>query len=227
MENTSESSGFINNWKDALKIPLFRRHVFFTFAATLFLAFFIHRFFEYIQARSGYILNDPVLNLFTPVDTSAFIFTIMYIAILASLANIMRNPFLFIKGLQAFCMLSFMRICMLYFVPLEPDVSIIPLRDPVVDYLFYNQVLITKDLFFSGHVSTMFLLFLFVRGKQLKAFVFIVTLIVAGLILLQHSHYTIDVVAAPLFAYLSFRLADYVAPAEQLREMQVTTITQE
>ena len=225
MENTSASLGFINNWKDALKINLFRRHVFFTFAATLFLAFFIHRFFEYIQARSGYILNDPVLNLFTPVDTSAFIFTIMYIAILTSLAYIIRNPFLFIKGLQAFCMLSFMRICTLYFVPLEPDVSIIPLRDPIVDYLFYNQVLITKDLFFSGHVSTMFLLFLFVPGKRLKAFVFIVTLIVAILILLQHSHYTIDVVAAPLFSYLSFRLADYVAPAEQAREVQVTTVT--
>jgi membrane-associated phospholipid phosphatase len=63
---------------------------------------------------------------------------------------------------------------------------------------------VTKDLFFSGHTSTVFLLFLCLPGKIDKKLALIVTMIVGSLLLVQHVHYTLDVLGALLFAWIAF-----------------------
>ena len=93
----------------------------------------------------------------------------------------------------------------LFVVPLNPPTGLIPLADPFVQFFGSGRVP-TRDLFFSGHVSTLFLLSLCARNKVLKLLFLALTLTVAVVVLWQHVHYTIDVMVAPFVAYASYRM---------------------
>jgi membrane-associated phospholipid phosphatase len=64
-----------------------------------------------------------------------------------------------------------------------------------------------KDLFFSGHTSTLFLLFLTAGRGRLKILFLCCTIAVAATIIIHHSHYAVDVFVAPFVAYTSYRIA--------------------
>jgi PAP2 superfamily C-terminal len=73
-----------------------------------------------------------------------------------------------------------------------------------VSALFGNapQIYLTKDLFFSGHVSSTFLLWLYCRKKErLGTVAAIGHWIIVAVVLLSHLHYTIDVVGAWAITY--------------------------
>ena len=71
------------------------------------------------------------------------------------------------------------------------------------------QVYLTKDLFFSGHVSTTFLLWLYCRGKgRLGALAAVGHWVTVAVVLLSHLHYTIDVVGAWAVTYSLYVLAE-------------------
>ena len=89
-------------------------------------------------------------------------------------------------------------------LPLDPPPTAIPLSDPLVEVLGTGKLL-TRDLFFSGHTSFMFLMYL-VCNTKLRPFFLLSTLLVGVCVLLQHVHYTVDVLVAPFVAYGSFRL---------------------
>ncbi len=64
------------------------------------------------------------------------------------------------------------------------------------------------DLFFSGHVANLFMLGLCFWSIKILRYFFILMSIVFGIsALLGHYHYTIDVLAAPFFAYGVFVIA--------------------
>jgi len=94
-------------------------------------------------------------------------------------------------------------------VPLDPPVGLIPLSDPVTG-IFYGESNITKDLFFSGHTATVTLMFLCLQKKNDKIVAFTAIIILAVLLLVQHVHYTIDILAAPLIVYSLFRLTRFL-----------------
>jgi membrane-associated phospholipid phosphatase len=100
-----------------------------------------------------------------------------------------------------------LRMIAMHLVSLNPPEKMIPLNDPLVEFFGTGQLL-TKDLFFSGHTATLFLLFLLADLKSLKIFFLISTITLAISVLLQHVHYSIDVLAAPFFAYGSFKLIE-------------------
>lgn len=195
------------NWKKAWSYPAFRAQLVLLIFVVLFLVFFIPVFFNYIQSRPGYQLNDVILSRIPPRDLSLFTFLLIYSVVLTAIVSLIPYPILFLKFFQAYCLLTILRIFSLYLLPLEPDLSMIPLNDPLIGHFFYSGKMITKDLFFSGHVSTMFLLFLSIRNRVLKYYFFIAMLLVALCIILQHVHYTIDIVAAPVFSWISYTLA--------------------
>jgi hypothetical protein len=77
--------------------------------------------------------------------------------------------------------------------------------------LFGNAagIYLTKDLFFSGHASSTFLLWLYCRGKgHLGAVALAAHLVTVSVVLLAHLHYTIDIVGAWAVTYSVYALAE-------------------
>lgn len=74
-------------------------------------------------------------------------------------------------------------------------------------------IYLTKDLFFSGHIATTFLLFLFSRrfGRASRVFLGL-NLLTLGLVLLAHLHYTIDIIAAYAITYCLYRASEVYGP---------------
>ena len=76
--------------------------------------------------------------------------------------------------------------------------------------LFGNaaHVYLTKDLFFSGHVSSTFLLWLYCRreGRGLRWWAAVSHWATVAIVLLAHLHYTIDVVGAWAITFSLFVL---------------------
>jgi PAP2 superfamily C-terminal len=165
----------------------------------------LSRFLDFVEARQGVILNDPVLNLFHPVNLTWLTFGLIYCSLILAIIYLIRNPERLLFAVQLYLLMVIVRIAAMYFVPLNPPAGMIKLKDPFVQVFSSGKVL-TKDLFFSGHTATLFILFLVVNKGKLKTLFLIFTIVVAVSVLLQHVHYTIDVFAAPFFTYACYRL---------------------
>ena len=168
------------------------------------LIFFTH-FINAVEARNGVELNDPVLKLFHPIDLSGIIFSIIYLSIIIGLITLLVDPKRLVIALQVYTLIVMIRIITLYLTPLNAPGNMIPLIDPIVNNFGTGQLL-TKDLFFSGHTATMFFLFLVSENKKMRLIFLLGFVIIAIAVLLQHVHYTVDVVAAPFFSYTAFRI---------------------
>jgi hypothetical protein len=198
-----------STWKEGWTVHRFRFSFLLTVIVLLGIAFSINYFFAFIERRKGYEFQDPLLNMFTPYPVSVYTFILIYGAILFALLNIVPKPLILLKVLQALAILMLIRMFVLYLVPLEAPSTMIPLHDPFIEKFFYGQTRITKDLFFSGHVSILCLT-VFALPK-LKWLFITLTVMVAVLILVQHVHYSMDVIAAPIFSWVSFKLAERIS----------------
>ena len=197
------------SWSNAWTSAAYRRK--FLTVAILFTAVLLvfPLFFITIQQRQGMVLNDWLLNALPAVDVSFYIFSIIYVVIAFGIFRAVQSPALFLLFLWCSLFLSLSRMLTITLVPLEPPVGLVELVDPVL-LPFYGHSTITKDLFYSGHTSSVFLIYLILRRKREKLIALAATIVVGVLLLIQHIHYTIDVVFAPLFVYLVFILAKKV-----------------
>ena len=117
-----------------------------------------------------------------------------------------KSPQVLLLLLWSYLLVSVSRMLCIWLVPLNPPPHLIPLVDPLTNF-FYGKQYITKDLFFSGHTSSVFIIFLGLEKRVDKIFTLFSCICVAVLLLVQHVHYTIDILAAPVAAYLCYRLA--------------------
>ncbi|HEY1038950.1 MAG TPA: phosphatase PAP2-related protein [Bacteroidia bacterium] len=194
------------NWKLAFKNKNFIAKFVVSFMFLFAIMYFFAWFLNYIEQRQGHVFYDPVLNFFRPRDVSDIIFYVTYGASLIGLVYAFASPFRTIHLCQMYTLLTIFRIITLFIIPLDPPSTIIPLRDSILQNTFYNEAGNVKDLFFSGHTATMFLFFFFTKHRVLKWFFFICALSVAVAVVLQHVHYSYDVIVAPLFAFFAYRL---------------------
>ncbi len=202
--STTENISLIDQWKKR-RLSFFLTLLFLTVALVLF-----SRFVMWVDTRVGVQLDDPILTLLSPVDLTWPIFAIIYGGLLLGLAGLFRHPDALLLTLRSYGLLLLVRIGAMYVTPLAPPEGMIVLRDPVAG-LGPGSVM-TNDLFFSGHTATMVLLFLTARSYYLK-FLFCLLAFLLGLMLLfQHVHYTIDVLAAPFFAYGCYRIMGQFNP---------------
>jgi len=162
---------------------------------------------KWVERRPGAILPDPVLAWLAPRDVTWPIFTLIYVGILLAVFLLARSPVRLVIGVQAYVAMALLRIVVMWATPLDPPPGMIILEDPLVQVFGGASQALTRDLFFSGHTSTMFLLFLAVPGRSAKAYFLASTVAVASLVLVQHVHYAVDVLAAPAFAYAAWRIA--------------------
>lgn len=203
-----------SEWKERWRLALHSRSFILqsvsTLLAGLVVVLIIPPFLLFIQSIPGHYINDPLLKELPAYDVSLYIFICLYALLLVAVVQLSFHPVLSLKALQAYLLLTVMRGCSIYLFPLEPPVAIIPLVDPVIEHFFYEKVVITKDLFFSGHTSMLSLLCLVIPFGWTKRVALLITLLVAALLLVQHVHYTIDVLAAPLAAWLAWKVAESI-----------------
>lgn len=195
------------SWMQAIKNAAFRRKLIIGSVSVITILLLLRFFFQYIERRSGYALNDFVLNAIHTRDVSTPVFAFIWSMVLLFVIRSISDAQLFLLYLYSFLFLTLSRIITLSFVPLNAPEHLIPLTDPLSNYFYGTKNYITKDLFFSGHTATVCLFFFCFQRKIDKLIALLCTIAVGFLVLIQHVHYTIDVVAAPLFSYFCFVLA--------------------
>lgn len=203
------------NWKLSWQEKSFRYKL---FAAVFFIIIILicyPFFFQYIQKRKGILFNDPLLNLIPAYDVYILIFILVWSCAFLMLITAIKNPGILLTFLISYIFLSIARGLSMFLFPLEPPIDIINLIDPLSNH-FYGVPFISKDLFFSGHASTLFLIFLCQNTKPRKYYSLVSCLCVSILVLVQHIHYTVDILFAFPFAYLCYRCAKYIS-VEQYR----------
>jgi len=172
------------------------------FVLTLFFLKLCSIFLLYNEARTGgYLLDDYLLKILPAKDISQPLFIINWIGIFSGILMCLRTPKLAMALFISVISIISLRSLTMYLVPLMPPEGIIPLRDCFLESSFYDDKVLLRDLFFSGHTASMAILFFLVDVKPVKYLVGVFTLIIGFLLLVQHVHYTVDILAAPFFAF--------------------------
>jgi hypothetical protein len=197
-------------WKQAFVQKRFRLKVFFGLLTLLVLLSSLPYFFGVIEKRNGLVLNDWALNWLPAKNVSIPIFTLIWSMVAITLYECYKNPTIFLQLLWAFIFLTITRIISISLVPLNSPPNLVVLVDPLSNY-FYGQDFITKDLFFSGHTSTQFLLFFVLQKAWQKRLAFLSAIFIGVLVLVQHVHYTIDVLGAFAITPLVYRASKLVS----------------
>jgi len=209
MHDVNKQNQLIRTWKTFLIRKHHKQELLFTLLLLAALLLSFVQFLNYIELRAGETFSDPLLNIFPPIDLTWIIFSLIYICLITAIISLANNPANLLRALQAFIVLEITRTVTLFLLPLNPPPGMLPLNDPFVQMFGHGQIL-TKDLFFSGHTSTLFLLFLTAQKKILKG-IFLSSAVIVGIsVLLQHVHYSIDVFTAPFFSYVAVKLAEQI-----------------
>ena len=200
-----------SSWSEAWASPVFRKKVIvgvLLFAAILLI---LPSFFSVIEARQGIVLNDFLLHLIPSMDFSVLIFILVWSTFLLVLTRCIQQPAIFLMILYFLIFITLTRILTISIIPLDPPTGLIILKDPLTSLSYGGSgVFITKDLFFSGHTSNLFMFYLCLQKKRDKQFALFTSLLVGSLVLVQHVHYSIDVIGAIVFTYLLVKYSKHL-----------------
>ena len=197
---------FVDNWRGAWRNRFFRDQLLFSLIGLLLALVLMRLFLAYVESRSGIGLPDPLLSLFAPVELKWITYSFIYSAIILGLVSLAPHPFSLLLVVRATFVLVLLRITFLFLLPLDPPPGCIPIVDPFIRIPAISPTT-SRDLFFSWHIALIALFALSARFRDMKIIFSSAALVVSILFLLQHAHYTIDVVAAPCFAYVAHGVA--------------------
>jgi membrane-associated phospholipid phosphatase len=197
-------------WQAAWNIPGFRPRLIGGIILVASILSIFPFFFQRIQQRQGIVLNDPILALLTPYNVSVPLFILIWSLSTLTAIRAVQNPRILIVFVWSFLLLSVFRTMTILFVPLDPPAGLIGLTDPLSNFFYGHDRFITKDLFFSGHTSSMFLLYFCLTGRRDKLVALLITVCVAMLLLVQHVHYTLDILGGFLFGWLSWWIGNRI-----------------
>ena len=205
-------------WRGAWNSQVFRKQVILGLLLVVSIMSFFPLFFQTIEKRAGYPLQDPILAMLPPHNFSVTIFVIIWAITALAVYRAAQIPTIFVTFAWCWILLSVMRLLTITFVALDPPVGLIVLKDPISNF-FYGEKFVTRDLFFSGHTSTVFLLFFCLPGRKDKTLALLATISVGVLLMIQHVHYSLDVFCAPLFSWIVYTIVRrYVVPATPVME---------
>ncbi len=192
-----------NGWAAAWQNKAFRAKLITACFLAVSILLVLPHFFAMIEKRNGIILNDWILSYVPARDFSVLIFIIIWSLSVLVVIRSIQQPELFLSILNGLIALLTLRMITIYLVPLNPPAGLITMQDPLTSLTYGGKNLfITKDLFFSGHTSNLFLFYLCLQKRRDKVAALLCTLTIAILVLIQHAHYCIDVAGAFLFTYL-------------------------
>jgi hypothetical protein len=208
---TSYSSEIAAAWREVWRYKSFRWQAIITLLTVLSFSVIFNRFFDFIEGRKGSLLNDFVLQLLPAYNVSWVVFFFLYTGILAGIYYHLIHPKTILIAFQTYVIVTLIRIGTISIWPLEPPVGYLPLREPFVQLFTNGGRIISKDLFFSGHMSTILSLYFASHRKYVKTFLMLCSAMVGIMVLVQHVHYTIDVVfAIPATWFVYFICKKYI-----------------
>lgn len=190
-----------DKWMTALKQKPFVAELVLAFLFLFVTMLLFSQFSQFVEKREGVQFIDPILSHLKAVDLTWPLFSLIYGAILGAISLLLYYPKQLILLFEAYALMVLMRIAMMFLLPLNPPSGMILLQDPFVSF-FVQGTTLTKDLFFSGHTATMFLLCLVVPEKYKQIFLVVTVLVAAG-VLFQKVHYSVDVAVAPFVSFVA------------------------
>jgi hypothetical protein len=196
-----------SRWRESFRLPRFNLLFFGGILVLGTCIYFFADFLEFIQNRKGFVINDPLIIRVGPYHLCTPIMLFTYIPAGVGIIYFAVFPNHFNRLLWAFSFLLVLRGVCMFFVPLAPPHTMIELRDLFLELSVYRGKVITQDLFFSGHVAALFLFGFIAHHKVVKLAFALAGLAVGSMLVLQHAHYTIDVLVAPVFALFAVRLS--------------------
>ena len=196
---------FAAHWKKFFYDPASRKEFIITVVLLVLTVYSFSRYLLFNESRPGVILDDPLLRYFDAIDLNPLIFFAIYSSLLIGLISFSFYPEQLMTAFQTYTLLVIFRMSAMYLVPLDPPAGCIDLQDPVVFILGTGQKII-KDLFYSGHTSTAFMLFQVAKNRILKSYFLAATITVGICVVLQKAHYTIDVYAGLIFSFASYQI---------------------
>ena len=196
----SEQIATVGVWKSNWQSSDYRKKLIAGLILISFILLSLPFFFQAIEKRNGISFNDYLLSWLPAYDLSIYIFTVIWSMTLLTFSRFKQDPNIFLTFLWGFILINLSRFVSIGLIPLNAPADLIPIHDPISNH-FYGPKFITKDLFFSGHTAAMFLMFLCLKKRTDKILALIATIIIGIAVLLQHVHYTMDVVMAPVITY--------------------------
>ncbi len=196
------------NWTAAWQDKRFRWQLMLAISVFAIFPWKADDYFQWIQQREGYVIQDIILENIPAFNVSIPIFGIIYLSVIYLLVRIVRRPKLFLWFAWAFNIETILRFSCIYIVPLNPPIGLVDLHDPIAELFIYgDNIAITKDLFFSGHTATMVFVCYFLPNAWERKFAGVLAVLLVVLLLIQHVHYSLDVLAAPMVTWLAIRMA--------------------
>ena len=147
------------SWKTFFQLKRNRNEFVATIVLLILIMISFSQFLQFIEQREGVILPDPLLKTFNPIDLTWLTFTLIYLSLIIFIFSVRSKPEDIMIALQVYGLMVIFRTISMFLTPLNAPETLILLDDPFVQ-LFGKGDILTKDLFFSGHTGTLFLLFL-------------------------------------------------------------------
>ncbi len=198
-----------DNWKSIWNSTTGRFQLLTGTSLLLLLLTTLPYFFSSIEKRQGVQLYDWVLENLPAQNMSVYIFSIIWGMALLAFYRAFSKPYMFVTYVWAYSFIILTRIVTIGLFKLDPPAGLIQLTDPLTGF-FYGHTNVTKDLFFSGHTATLCLFYLTLEKKTDKIIGLLAVVTVGILLLVQHVHYTLDVVVAPIAVYPIYKLVTYM-----------------
>jgi hypothetical protein len=185
-----------DNWKTALKNKSFMAVFSITLLTILSFSVIFNYFFDFVESRNGTHLTDFIVSFFPAKDLSFFIFFFLYSGIILFLLFHLSSPSIVLTAFLTYALVTLTRIGTITLFPLEPPEGYIPLKEPFVQLFTNGGKIISKDLFFSGHMSTILSICYASKKPWLKRYLYVCSFMIGTGVIVQHVHYTIDVIVA-------------------------------
>jgi len=195
----------MTTWKEVFGERTGQRALFSTLLYVAITLVVYTKFLVFVEQRQGVVLADPLLAAFPAQDLTWPIFIVLYGSVVLAVASLLRDPSLLILALRSYATLVAIRMLCMWMIPLDPPVGMIALVDPVVQWATGAREALSRDLFFSGHTSLLTLMACLMPRTSLRVFFSVCAFAMGCFVVLQHVHYTIDVLVAPMAAYVAYR----------------------
>lgn len=192
-------------WKDVLGDRRGVLRLLFTIIGLVVTLVAYARFLARVELRQGVAFIDPVHAIMGPVDLTWPIFIMLYGALLITVTMLMRHPGALVMGLQAYTFQVATRMLMMWAMPLDPPPTMIALTDPIVSSVTSGGPPLTRDLFYSGHVAILVVASMVMPQRWARIALVVLAVAMGVCVILQHVHYTVDVLVAPFVAMACVR----------------------